>query len=1236
MATAEEMTSVSMKKSSTLPVESKAKEGEDKRKQITVKGRGENFSPMSRGLAKRMRGEAPEEKAEEQRLENEAKGVAVAAAVTPNDVEQLIQEAQTAAGMHDTGDHTDSHTQFHRTVAALLREPSSKTLGGFSEAIHCILMMCESSSADRPQPTAGRQDIFPLPVPVCDDGPTTKGRFLKALVTSLNSLNGQGMHGVSTSATRRVQKRLMKVVEDCTLLDEPLPSLNFEEFFRTRGVDYQGDEIKLARRISWDEIAPSLPSEVGMIDVRQFCHGGIRHYIDNFENFLVPSEEMVIGRTPDVMIQDGQWEQVVQGLLTTGVCEVLPLSKVYHVNGKPLLSGMFSVSKQEFVGDVEVCRLIMNLKPVNRLCRSLTGDTGTLPSIHTMGAFYLKDSELLCISSEDIRCFFYLFRTPKDWWPFMAFGRQVPSHLLPNDFPPEPGYLCSRVLPMGFLNSVAVAQHVHRSVVQQCMGAFPQGLGAQDELRRDRFFPQGSNLYRVYLDNYDQLEKCDQELAMLIQGTPTEVVQQLRETYAASGLPRRPKKSVERSFCAEVQGAWMDGVRGTCGAKPSKVVKYAALALELVSRGTASQRELQVVAGGLVYIAMFRRPLLPGLNSVWRAIVERESLSAYQRSPISPSVVRELVRFVGLLPLAEMDFRCPFDQNVTATDASTTGGGLCVSRGLSPYGLAASLSEVRGDVPEVEDFCQVLSIGLFDGVGALRLALDVLGLPIAGHISVEQNDSATRVVQSFFPEVVVVNDVKEVTAELVLQWSAQFSNVGVIVLGGGPPCQGVSGLNFDKKGALRDSRSVLFKEIPRAKQLLQKFFPWAQIHELVENVASMSFEDCEIMCTEFDNWPWFIDSNGVSLCHRPRLYWVSWELLDNEGVAFVSGSDGRLPIVGEVQLSAKLNSKVYLEAGWDMPKGKSLPTFTTSRPSPTPLRRPAGIATCSAEELSRWREDLHRFPPYQYRSDNCLQHSSQPPRIANLREREAIMGFPIGYTKQCMKKSAHNTVAHSDCRLTLIGNSWSVPVVAWLLGNLFHVLGFIPLYSPQQIVDRLAPGSARGLQSLLLRPPLHQATSTAPSSSLLVQKLSGLVSLKGEDLMLQAQGDVPTKFHRLRTSVPAGLWRWRTISGWRWKGSGDHINVLELRAVFTSVRWRALQLHQQKVRYVHLVDSLVVLHSLARGRSSSKKMRRTLMRLSSYLLACGLFPIWGYVDTHQNPADRPSRRGVKKKWAKKA
>ena len=370
------------------------------------------------------------------------------------------------------------------------------------------------------------------------------------------------------------------------------------------------------------------------------------------------------------------------------------------------------------------------------------------------------------------------------------------------------------------------------------------------------------------------------------------------------------------------------------------------------------------------------------------------------------------------------------------------------------------------------------------------------------------------------------------------------------------------------------------------------------------------------------------------MSRRPRLYWTSWELLPCEGADFTWGTDGRLPIQGEARLKAEVAASHFLEPGWRC-NTLPLPTFTTSRPSEKPLRRPAGLSTCAPHEVERWRADSHRFPPYQYRDSNCVENSRGDFRPPSVVEREVILGFPAGYTKQCMGKSHHDSQRHRDCRLTLLGNSWSVPVVSWLLWSLFHSLGLIPRMGVQEIVQRLTPGGSQSLQGLLVRPPLTWSTSTHQCSEVLVRKLCGLVSLKGEDILVQHHADVPVRFHRLRLSLPARLWTWKTVCGWQWEDTSEHINVLELRAALTTIRWRVERLYQVDMRCIHLVDSLVVLHCLSRGRSSSRKIRRTLMRLNAYLLASGLQPVWAYVDTGQNPADRPSRRGVKKKWVKK-
>ena len=106
----------------------------------------------------------------------------------------------------------------------------------------------------------------------------------------------------------------------------------------------------------------------------------------------------------------------------------------------------------------------------------------------------------------------------------------------------------------------------------------------------------------------------------MIESKVSEAAAALHKAYEDANLPGHPKKSVQQALQAEVQGAWVDGQKGVMCAKPSKICKYVRLALEVIKRGKASQRELQVVGGVLSfsdYISMFKRPLMSGLNFIW-------------------------------------------------------------------------------------------------------------------------------------------------------------------------------------------------------------------------------------------------------------------------------------------------------------------------------------------------------------------------------------------------------------------------------------------------------------------------------------------------------------------------------------------------------------------------------------------------------------------------------------------
>ena len=82
---------------------------------------------------------------------------------------------------------------------------------------------------------------------------------------------------------------------------------------RLKSVDYQGDEVKLARWFDWSNIAPALPPEIGKVPLEDVCTLGCRHYVECFDQFLKPCEDWTVVRAPRVMVDDSSWGAVCTG-----------------------------------------------------------------------------------------------------------------------------------------------------------------------------------------------------------------------------------------------------------------------------------------------------------------------------------------------------------------------------------------------------------------------------------------------------------------------------------------------------------------------------------------------------------------------------------------------------------------------------------------------------------------------------------------------------------------------------------------------------------------------------------------------------------------------------------------------------------------------------------------------------------------------------------------------------------
>ena len=204
-------------------------------------------------------------------------------------------------------------------------------------------------------------------------------------------------------------------------------------------------------------------------------------------------------------------------------------------------------------------------------------------------------------------------------------------------------------------------------------------------------------------------------------------------------------------------------------------------------------------------------------------------------------------------------------------------------------------------------------------------------------------------------------------------------------------------------------------------------------------------------------------------------------------------------------------------------------------------------------------------------------------------------------------------------RCSLVGNSFQAVVVAFLIGHLLVLRGL----AKGPVAVEAAWGST----------PFAGETEAANvgDGSLeekVVRHYHRLCIYRGSDVRL-ATGTLLRPGIWPRQSFPAKRWVWRTILSFG--QGGAHINVLELKAALATFRWRLRKAENVRTRVLHLMDSQVSISVSVKGRSSSGVLNMVLRKMNALMLAGGLVSAYGYVNTKDNPADRPSRWPPKSK-----
>jgi hypothetical protein len=118
------------------------------------------------------------------------------------------------------------------------------------------------------------------------------------------------------------------------------------------------------------------------------------------------------------------------------------------------------------------------------------------------------------------------------------------------------------------------------------------------------------------------------------------------------------------------------------------------------------------------------------------------------------------------------------------------------------------------------------------------------------------------------------------------------------------------------------------------------------------------------------------------------------------------------------------------------------------------------------------------------------------------------------------------------------------------------------------------------------------------------------------------------KGSRVRAPPLSGVWlpvsRWHCTYFGKWRET-EHTNIQELRALVGLLRHLARSTSWWCSRVLILVDSMVALGSLAKGRSSSPPLLRLCRQAAAVIMAMDIRPMLRYIPSEVNPADGPSR-----------
>ena len=588
------------------------------------------------------------------------------------------------------------------------------------------------------------------------------------LALGILGVNGLAGHGhvaplrkgteAQKEATKAIGRSINRVLDLETRLTRTCEQA--EKELSSRFLSYSGEEVPKMQVLTLKAAQAALPpvSHGGSIDALGLVSEGTRRLLEHPEESLLETPKEGVKLQAKVHISPHEALEYFQLLVERRICTWVADEDVLRVNNQQVLNGMFAVGKNTFLSTgEEVQRTIMNLIPTNACFSQVEEATGDLPSICQYLSLVLNRSEKLAMFQSDMSSAFYLFKLPACWAPNLAFNIAFPGESLGLQKGTVYRPACS-VIPMGWHSAVSVMQEIAERLT--VLGRLP----ASHRVRRTSPLPvwltdtldlaesKGKPWYHVYLDNFCAMEKVGDDPD---RASGAELHLALEKAWERAGVLSSAKKRVSEAGVVQELGAQVDGVKGTLGPSPERLLKLVQSTLVVLAKGRLRKKWVQVIAGRWVHCMVFRRPAMAALDYTWMFIsgqVSGESVEAKVRGELFGCCLMSL--------LVHTSLRSTLSEVTTASDASSTGG--AVGKSVSPSKAGSQFVGLDRGGQTGGLVIPVLVLSLFNGIGCAFRCYDLCGVRPMVAISYELNAAANRITSRRWPHVEICKDVRSI------------------------------------------------------------------------------------------------------------------------------------------------------------------------------------------------------------------------------------------------------------------------------------------------------------------------------------------------------------------------------------------------------------------------------------------------------------------------------------------